>query len=299
MNGNPVMASIYKSPAGEAEILKLYDRFQGGLGVDFLDRMVDTHFGNTHVLVTGPEDGKPIVVAHGGNSITPHGLRGLLPILNQERYRIYAPDTIGHPGKSAQVRLLARDPSYGQWLVDVLEGLGLERANFIGGSFGAGILLRLAAYAPQRIRKLALYVPSGIVAVPFRSMLFRITIPYLMYLLSPSRERLHRAVQWMGSDVEEDVLELIEAVFQHVRVQAEMPRPATKAELKDLIAPTMVIAAEKDVMFPGRAVVERSREIFPNLAMAECLPGTCHYPTKTDLDYVNRRMSIFLEANDG
>jgi len=108
--------SIYKSPAGEARILYLYDRFQNDLGVVFDDRMVDTRFGATHVLVAGPEDGQPVVVTHGGNSITPQGLRGLLPLLKQEHYRLYATDTIGHPGKSAQVRLSARDQSYGQWL---------------------------------------------------------------------------------------------------------------------------------------------------------------------------------------
>jgi pimeloyl-ACP methyl ester carboxylesterase len=64
------------------------------------DRWVDTRFGATHVLVTGPEQGPPVVVTHGGNSITPQALRGLLPLLGQGRYRVYAFDTVGYPGKS-------------------------------------------------------------------------------------------------------------------------------------------------------------------------------------------------------
>ena len=239
--------SIYKKPEGETRILELYDSFQKGLGVVCSDRMVSTRFGTTHVLVTGPEQGLPIVITHGGNSINPQGLRGLMPLLKQERYRLYAPDTIGHPGKSAQVRVSAGDQSYGQWLNDVLDGLGLDKAVCIGGSFGAGILLRLAAYAPQRIIKMALFVPSGIVSVPFTSMVFRIGLPYFLYLLFPSHPRLYRAVQWMGNDIEDDILQLIEAVFQHVRVEAEMPRPVTKAELANFTAPTLIIAAEKDV----------------------------------------------------
>jgi pimeloyl-ACP methyl ester carboxylesterase len=288
--------TIYKSSEGEVRILHLYDGFQKSLGVRLNDRMVNTRFGGTHVLVAGPEQGPPAVITHGGNSITPQGLRGLLPLLKQRRYRVYAPDTIGHPGKSAQVRLSARDQSYGQWLNDILDGLGLDRATFIGGSFGAGALLRLAAYAPQRITKMALLVPSGIVAVPLSSMVFRITLPYLLYLLQPSRKRLYRAVQWMGSDIDDDVLQLIEAVFQHVRVAAEMPRPATKAELLNYTAPTLVIAAEKDAMFPGEAVTKRAKEIFSNLTVVECLEGATHYASKTDLEYVNKRIGEFLEA---
>ncbi len=288
--------TIYKSTAGEAIILNLYDSFQKSLGVIFEDRMVNTHFGDTHVLVAGPEQGTPVVITHGGNSITPQGLRGLHLLLKQRRYRVYAPDTIGHPGKSAQVRLSARDQSYGQWLNDVLDGLGLDNATFIGGSFGAGILLRLAAYVPQRITKMALLVPSGIVAVPITSLVFKITLPYLLYNLLPSRQRLYRAVEWMGSDIDEDVLQLIEAVFQHVRVEAEMPRPATRAELLNFTAPTLVIAAEKDAMFPGEAVTKRAKEIFSNLTVVECLKGGTHYSSKPDLEYVNKRITKFLEA---
>jgi len=288
--------TIYKSPEGEARILSLYDSLQEGLGVSFDDRLVNTRFGVTHVLVAGPEQGPPVVITHGGNSITPQGLRGLLPLLKQGRYRVYAPDTIGHPGKSAQVRISSRDQSYGQWLNDLLDGLGLDGAAFIGGSFGAGIILRLAAYAPRRITKMALFVPSGIVAVPLASMVFRISLPYLLYVLFPSRQRLYRAVQWMGSDIEDDVLQLIAAVFQHVRVEALMPRPATKAELADLTAPTCVIAAEKDALFPGEAVVKRAKEIFSNLKVVECLKGATHYSSKPDLEYANERMAEFLEA---
>jgi pimeloyl-ACP methyl ester carboxylesterase len=290
--------TIYKSPEGEARILSLYDSFRQGLGVEFGDRIVDTRFGATHVLVSGPETAPPVVVTHGGNSISPQALRGLLPLLKQGRFRVYAPDTVGHPGKSAQVRLSPRDQSYGQWLNDVLDGLGLDSAAFVGGSFGAGIILRLAAFAPRRIAKLALFVPSGIVAVPVTSMVFRITLPYLLYLFFPSRRRLNAAVRWMGNDLEEDVLGLIEAVFQHVRVEAGMPRPATKAELADFPAPTLVIAAENDVMFPGQAVAKRAREIFPNLKEVECLQEATHYASKSDLEYVNKRIAEFLEATD-
>jgi pimeloyl-ACP methyl ester carboxylesterase len=141
---------------------------------------------------------------------------------------------------------------------------------------------------------MALFVPSGIVAVPLASMVFRITLPYLGYLLSPSRQRLYRAVQWMGSDIEDDVLALIEAVFQHVRVEAGMPRTATKAELANYTAPALVIAAEDDAMFPGQAVVERAKELFSNLAGVECLAGATHYASEPDLEYVNKRIAAFL-----
>jgi hypothetical protein len=82
--------TIYKSAKGKTRILSLYDSFQKSLGIILNDRMVNTRFGETHVLVTGPEQGLPVVMTHGGNSIAPQGLRGLLPLLKQGRYRVWA-----------------------------------------------------------------------------------------------------------------------------------------------------------------------------------------------------------------
>ncbi len=77
-----------------------------------------------------------------------------------------------------------------------------------------------------------------------------------------------------------------------------MPRPATRAELADLTAPACVIAAEKDLMFPGGAVTERAREIIPNLAVVECLKGATHLSTQSDMDHVNQRIGEFLEVTN-
>lgn len=142
---------------------------------------------------------------------------------------------------------------------------------------------------------MALFVPSGIVAVPMSSMLFRIGLPYLEYLLFPSRQRLYRAVEWMSPDIDDDILQLIEAIYQYVRVAAEMPRPATRAALVNLTAPTLVIAAEMDAMFPGETVTKRAKEIIPNLKVIECLKGGTHYSSKPHIEYINKRIVEFLE----
>ena len=73
-----------------------------------------------------------------------------------------------------------------------------------------------------------------------------------------------------------------------------MPRPATRAELAAYRAPTLILAGEKDAMFPGNAVVRRAREIIPNLVAAECLPGATHLSGQHAMAYVVRRIQEFL-----
>ena len=286
--------SIYKSPEGEAEIMVIYDNQVDRLGIDYEDRMVNTRFGPTHVLVTGPEDAPPLVILHGGNSVNPMTLAWFLPLTKE--YRVYAPDTMGHPGKSAQTRLAPRDNSYGEWIVDVLDSLALESVPFIGPSYGAGILIRTAVYAPERISQAVLLVPSGIVSVPIFSMIFKIGIPYLLYRWFPSQKRLVRAVRWMFTEEpDENTLQIISSLFLHVEVETEMPHPATREELQQFKAPTLVIAAEKDVMFPADKVLPRAKQIIPDLIAAECLEGSCHFPSKQGQEYIENRVRRFLK----
>jgi pimeloyl-ACP methyl ester carboxylesterase len=183
-------ASIYKSPRGRAEILRLYDEAAARLGVEYEDLTVGTRLGDTHVLVIGPGEAPPVMILPGGNFLNPTCLGWFLPLA--EEHRIYAPDIVGQPGKSAQERPRAGGDGHAWWVEDVLDGLGLERPPFVGISYGAGIALRTMGHAPERVSRAALVVPSGIAAGSSRRMLVEVMVPMILYRLRPSRERMLR-----------------------------------------------------------------------------------------------------------
>src|SRR4030042_3879758 len=97
------MKSIYRSPESQAAIEAMYDRQAAKLPFPVEDCYVETRFGRTHLLLTGPQDAQPLVVFHGGNDTNPSTLGWIAPLARE--FRIIAPDTIGHPGTSAPVRL--------------------------------------------------------------------------------------------------------------------------------------------------------------------------------------------------
>lgn len=235
------MTTLYKSPEGEAKVLSLYDKAVAKLGLEFDKTTVDTRFGDTHIIITGPKEAPPLVILQGGNTVSPVTLSWFLPLTNE--YRVYAPDTIGHPGKSSQNRVSPADDSFGKWVVDILDCLSIERAAFIGPSYGAGIILRTAAFAPERISKAVLFVPSGIATGSITRMIFKIFIPMLMYQLFPTDKRLLKAVSPMFSgDGDEIAVEVTGAVYLHYKLETEMPRLTSEEELKNYTAPTLVLA---------------------------------------------------------
>lgn len=102
---------------------------------------MDTSFGKTHLIETGNQGGPPLLVFHGGNAKAACNLLACGFLL--DKFHIYAVDTIGHPGKSAETTLSPNNYDYGKWASEVISGLGFQKMRCFGGSFGAGILAKL------------------------------------------------------------------------------------------------------------------------------------------------------------
>jgi len=258
--------NVYKSKYGEKVLTELYDRQLKSLNIEYEDLFVDTRFGKSHLIKLGNPSGKPLLVFHGGNSTTPYYLSGFAPLF--EHFCIYAVDTIGHPGKSAQVVLSAKDMEYGEWAADIIVGLGFQKMNCLGGSFGGGILVKLMCVAPEKIEKSVLIVPSAIANVSTLNLAFSMGIPMIFYILTGKDYWLKKAILPMAIDeknIDTDTLEMVRSSFEYVNVKMEMPSNVKAEYLTKCKAPTFVIAAEKDCMFPGRKVIERVEKTLPNL----------------------------------
>lgn len=285
--------SIYKSKEGKEKITSLYDKALQQLNLPYDSKMVDTRYGKTHILLIGPEKGLPVFIFQGGNTVNPVTLSWFKPILT--KFRIYAPDTIGHPGLSSENRISPKDDSFGKWVVDILDYFKLKQVNMIGPSYGAGIILRTASFFPKRISKTVLLVPSGIGSGSISKMMFKIVFPMLMYRMLPNQKRLKKAVKPMVSDsIDEISLNVIGAVYRYVRLETKMPKLTTQEELHDFKAPTMIFSSENDIFFPANKVNSQAKKIIPNLIQAEILKGNNHFPSSKSLENINHRIIKFL-----
>jgi pimeloyl-ACP methyl ester carboxylesterase len=260
--------NVYKNEQGEKVLIELYDKQLKSLNVEYEDLYVQTRFGQSHVLKMGNPNGKPVLIFHGGNNTTPYSLLFTGFKMLFEDFCIYAVDTIGHPGKSAQTILSAKSLEYGEWASDVIDGLGFQKMVCIGGSFGGGILVKLMCVAPEKIEKAILLVPSGIANVSTFNLLMKMGIPMMFYILTKRDYWLKKAVLPMAIDennIDADTYEMVKASFKHVHVKAGMPSNVKTEQLEKCNAPTLVIGAEKDCMFPGKKVIERAEKILPNV----------------------------------
>jgi len=257
------MKTIYRSSISRNEIISLYDRQLGRLGFPWKDVYVETSFGSTHIVETGCQTGKPLLVFHGGNATTAYNLLACGFLLNV--FHVFAVDTVGHPGKSAETCLPASGPAYGQWACEVISALGFSRMRCFGGSFGAGILVKAMCVSPETIERAALLVPSGIQNAPAAASLHMLG-PMLAYRLTGKEKWLRRCIRPMSltEDIDLDSLETIRCSLDNVKVKRGMPTNAPSDLLKKISAPVLVMAGEKDCLFPANRVLPQASASFPH-----------------------------------
>lgn len=256
--------SIYKSESGKMTILALYNKQMERLNKKYKDLYIKTTFGKTHLVETGNMSGKPLLVFHGGNATTAYNLLFCDFLMND--FHIFAVDTIGHPGKSDETSLSPNNYDYGKWVSEVIEGLGYEKISCFGGSFGAGIIAKTMCVAPEKVNRAVLYVPSGIKNAPAinsMSMMF----PMIMYWITHKDKWLKKCMLPMAvseENITEEIYETAKLSINYSKVKTGMPSNVSAKYISKCKAPTLVMAADKDCLFPAKGVIPRAERIIQN-----------------------------------
>ena len=114
------------------------------------------------IIVAG--SGEPLILLHGsGPGVTAFAnWRGVIPDLAAQ-FRCYAPDTLGFGYTDFPDEIRGFDMS--RWLahlIGFMDALGIERAHFIGNSYGGALTLALAARHPERVGRIVLMGAAGL-----------------------------------------------------------------------------------------------------------------------------------------
>lgn len=275
--------SIYKTDYGKQTILSLYDNQLNRLSAKWNDLWVETSFGRTHLIETGNYNGLVLLVFHGGNATTAYNLLACDFLLND--FHIYAVDTIGHPGKSAQTCLSPNNYDYGKWASEVISALGYNSISCFGGSFGAGIIAKTMCVAPEKINKAVLYVPSGINNAP-AIFSMKMMLPMIMYWITHKQNWLEKCIVPMAvtkDNIDKDIFETAKCSIDYAKIKAGMPSNVKACDMKKCMAKTLVLAGENDCLFPAKRVIPKAKKIITNCT-TYLLENRGHISALTDLE---------------
>ena len=240
--GNP--ESIYKDQATQDKLMSIYDEHMQAWPDPYEIRFLDTKYGKVHIIVSGNEQGPPLILFH-ASSMTGWSWLYNIGALNKV-YRTYVIDTIGDAGRSElrDVNYFPDDgPALARFYSKIMDQLGIDNASLIGASQGGFIATNIALYEPQRVDKLILCGPMGYTGTDLSVLRILFTS---MYPAPPVRES---ATNWAFGDdprINAEVGEWFGTIVKGVIPRQAVPRQFTSDELQNLNKPVLLLLGSRD-----------------------------------------------------
>jgi pimeloyl-ACP methyl ester carboxylesterase len=310
---------LYQSADSYATMMEFYDKCLADLPVAVEPHYVDTRFGRTHMLVAGPPDAPPLFMLQGmaGSAVLWH--HQLADFARQ--CRLYALDVVGQPGRSDPNPPSIFDDSYAHWLMDVQDGLGLERCDMMGISISGWAIMRLGIIRPERLRKAVLLSPlrlarakmnggrwvgnamkpdteddkleDRLTARDFNVSSGRTQFDRRLARNMALATRHYKLAAGMGIDPEAG---RVRKFGTGARVLSKFASPAPEAELKQFRTPALVVMGENEALYNPDKAAARAR-LMPN-ARVVVVPEAGHAAVFDRPDVINPIILDFLAEPD-
>jgi pimeloyl-ACP methyl ester carboxylesterase len=257
------MDSLFKSASGKKEILDLYDQKLEELNISCDSIYLETSFGRTHVLRTGSPTSPPLILVHGSNGCAPIALE-CYPNLSS-KYQVFAVDVLAQPNKSAETRLSMKNESYGEWVNEIITELDIDNVTLAGFSFGGLIILKTLVYKQDSIKAAFIASPAYIVNGNPLSALFKIFIPIRRYMKSHKMKFVEKFLSVLFTERDEFAVNFLGKVFLHFKMEFTPVPLIKREEAQRITTPITILAAKKDVIFPGPKMKKRAGKLFSSL----------------------------------
>jgi len=288
----PTSNSIFKTPELEKDYMALYKVVLTKWNVPMESLDITTRYGITHINTCGSTNNTPMLLfpGFGANSAIWYPNVGAL----SSKFRIYAIDTNGQPGKSIPRQKLTASNSI-EWISEVLNNLNLEKVNMAGISLGGWLTLNFAIHKPERVEHIILLDPAASLEKVSGDFLRHSFIPIMVH---PTRPGLVKYFRWMtrGYVVDPNWGELMLQGILNTRPQPPIrPAPFTDSELRSVKIPVLLLIGERSVIYNPQGAYQRAIRLISNV-QAEIIPGASHALNDEKAELVNARILKFCQS---
>ena len=287
------VSSIFASPEGKALFNDAYDDMFSLWPVPHESIDVETRYGRTHINVSGPGNAPPLILLHaaGFSSIAWFANIGALSRIR----RTFAVDVIGDAGKSQISKRLHSWADHAEWLNDVLDGLAIDQADFLGHSQGGWLALAFSVKHTNRVNKLVLLAPAASIH-PF-AWYVKLNLALARRMIRPSARSQLKFSAAKGAVLEELFVDFMEIVNEHCLPATMVPTVFSDDELKSITMPTLLLIGDAEKIYDSDKAIKRVRRLWPDVR-AEIIPGSSHLLIMEQPKLVNNRVVEFLNESE-
>jgi pimeloyl-ACP methyl ester carboxylesterase len=292
--------NLYKGEKEKEIANKSYDRVMEFWPVEYEDARVETSYGSTHIIISGPEKGKPVFLLPGLFADATMWYANIERL--SKSYRIYCLDQITFGGKSEPSNKPVKDINdYAVWFNEIVEHFENKQVSVGGLSYGAWLALALAKEIPNKIATVIMLDPSETFIKMDGGIAWK---GFWSFAFFPNRKKYKKFFDWLGggySDRESDIwiehmLDVIEYgsvgmfdIPQHKIYHAE--------DLKEVVMPILIMAGEKPIIYKDpQKFASSAAKALPH-AVIKIIPDTGHSMNVEKSDTVDNSMIQFLYEN--
>jgi len=244
---------------------------------------IDTGYGKTFVIASGNRNDPPLILLHGSGSNSYMWLNDAE--IYSKKFRVFAVDIPGDPGKSEEYRTSWQNDDYSNWLKEIYKELGIDSAYIAGISIGGWIATKFSLTYPEMVRKLVLLCPSGF-AKPKISFIFK---ALFLMLLGDYGLKKFEEILFNSKSIHPEASAYFRLVAKGFRSRTGAPPIFTDEQIRKLTMPLLFIGGGKDILINIPESEKRITELLTH-ARVEILPQAGHAITGT-VDIVERFLS--------
>lgn len=292
--------SPFDTPEGEARFRAAYDAALKLWPVPYEELDIPTRFGVTHVVTAGAKNAPAMVLLHGYMATSVMWSPNVADF--SKSYRVYAVDIIGQPSKSIPGEAVRSAADYVAWLTETFDALHLDRACLVGMSYGGWLALSFVLAAPERVSKLVLLSPSGLLPL-----VRQFNLRGMLMTFVPTRLTVNSFMRWAGftnvpgSADATPVLDLMYLGQKHFRMPPETMRVAANAanalsddDLRALHVPVLLLIGDGEVLYDAPTALARARRLIHDFE-GELIPRCRHDMCLSQSRIVDARVLDFLK----
>jgi pimeloyl-ACP methyl ester carboxylesterase len=297
----PEKLRVFMTPQLEEQFNAAYDAMMRRWPVLREDLYIPTRFGQTHVVAGGRPGAMPLILLNPGGGSAAIWINNVKSL--SQVYRTYAVDVIGEMNKSIPTRPIKNNAEFIEWVIDLFDGLKINKTNLVGNSNGGYFAMNVAINLPDRINKVVLISPAS-TFVQMWAWWFHLLIPaHMIAPLIRSESMVHRAYSWLwnGFPLDEDYARLrsIGTIAGYPRYRPTRnkisPRVFSNEDLGHVRNPVLLLIGDGEVIYKPEKAFKRAKQLVQGLQYT-LIPNANHCAQFTAPEAVNSKVLEFLAA---
>lgn len=279
--------TAYKSDKARENALASYEEILTQWPVPYENRVVETTFGATYMIVSGAKKSKPLVLLHGGGGNSTMWIGNVATL--SKYFQVYAIDIIGEAGKSAGTRP-TKFTEYAIWLKEVFDALGISKTALCGASVGGTLAHQFALTFPQYVDSLILLAPPSLlkmrIAFIFRGLLANV-LPTTLFARKFLKYISSRGAEFSEQSVQAFVIQVQAYKLNTIKIPI-----ISDYDLAHLPSRTLLLLGEDEVLYNTEKVASRVRLVAPFVIIA-ILAEAKHMVSVDQPELVNEKIIQF------